>query len=122
MQSKTSKEISAQLEANDFKSINFSELGSDNWTKICFLGPYNESSEKALGFNWQVAEYTEVLKSDGHNVIVFATETKVIEYAIHSRGDGDFWKISGECFSRDKSTLIRDKESGSRRNYVPKKG
>ena len=121
VQSETSKEISAQLEANDFKSINLSELGSEEWTKVCFLGPYNESSEKALGFNWQVAEHTEVLKSDGHNVIVFATETKVIEYTIHSRGDGDFWKISGECFTRDKSTLIRDEESGNWRNYVPKK-
>jgi hypothetical protein len=41
VQNETSKEISAQLETNDFKSINFSELGSDKWTKVCFLGPYN---------------------------------------------------------------------------------
>jgi hypothetical protein len=120
VQTETNKEISAQLEANDFKSINFSELGSNKWTKVCFLGPYNENSEKALGFNWQVAEHTDVLKSDGHNVIVFATETEIIEYSIHSRGDGDFWKISGEVFTRDKSTLIKNKESGSWRYYVPK--
>lgn len=121
VQSETSKKISVQLETNDFMFINFSELGSDKWTKICFLGPYNENSEKVLGFNWQVAEHTEVLKSDGHNIIVFATETEVIEYSIYSRRDGDFWKISGECFTRDKSTLIRDEKSGSWRNYVPNK-
>lgn len=119
IQSELSKKISLQLKTNDFKSIDFSQLGSDKWTKVCFLGPYNESSEKALGFNWQVAEHTEVLKSDGHNVIVFATETEVIEYTIYSRGDGDFWKISGECFTRNESILSRDEESGSWRNYVP---
>ena len=120
VESKTSKEILAQLKAEDFLSIDFSQFGGPKWTKVCFLGPYNESSEKALGFNWQVSDYTSVLESDGHNVVVFATNNEVIEYVIHSRRDGDFWKISGDCFSREKSTLTRDKENGSR-NYVPPK-
>ena len=120
-QSETSKEVSSQLEAENFESINFAELGGKDWTKVCFLGPYNENSEQALGFNWQVSDHTSVLKSDAHNVIVFATDTKVLEYVVHSRGDGDFWKISDDCFPREKSTLIRDKESGNWRNYMPKK-
>ena len=119
-QSQTSQAILTHLESTDFESIDFSTLGGQMWTKLCFLGPYNEESEKALGFDWQVAEHTAVLESDGHNVIVFATDTDVIEHVIHARGNGDFWKISGECFPREQSTLVRDKESGSWHNYVPK--
>ncbi|MDX1537119.1 hypothetical protein [Arsukibacterium sp.] len=105
--SKTSEEIYSELKANNFETLELSRLGGDNWTKVCFLGPYNEMSEKALGFNWQVSEYTDVLKSDGHNVIVFATESKVVEYVIHSRSTGDFWQLSGECFSRENSDLVK---------------
>ena len=120
MPSKTSNAIGAELEANKFESINLSKFGGVNWTKVCFLGPYNESSEKALGFNWQVSKYTEVLRSDGHNVIVFATESEVIEYVVHSRGSGDFWQLSGECFNRNSSTFIKDPEGKYGLNYVHK--
>ncbi|MFP3362629.1 hypothetical protein R0J93_03040 [Pseudoalteromonas sp. SIMBA_148] len=89
--SETSEEIYTDIKANNFEKLNLSTVGGDKWTKVCFLGPYNEKSEKALGFNWQVSEHTDVLKSDGHNVIVFATESEVIEYVEHSRSKGDFW-------------------------------
>ncbi len=121
VQSEESKKIWKLLETEDFKSINFSTYGGKDWTKVCFLGSYNEQSEKALGFSWHVSEHTDVLKSDGHNVIVFATESKVIEYVIHSRGYGDFWKLSGECYPREKSKFIKDKESGNWQNYVREK-
>ncbi|MDF1688718.1 MAG: hypothetical protein P1U35_03830 [Cycloclasticus sp.] len=121
IQSEASKSIWNQLEANEFKFIDFSKLGGSKWTKVCFLGPYNESSEKALGFSWKVTEHTDVLKSDGHNVIVFATETQVVEYVVHSRGSGDFWKLSGKCLSRESANLVRDEESGNWRNYVQKR-
>ncbi|MDO6608643.1 hypothetical protein, partial [Saccharophagus degradans] len=83
--SKTSDEIYSKLKAENFASLDLSNFGGNDWTKVCFLGPYNEMSEKALGFNWQVSEFTDVLKSDGHNVIVFATESEVIEYVVHFR-------------------------------------
>ena len=111
--SNSSQKIWLQLKANKFESINFSEFGSDKWTRVCFLGPYNENSTEALGFDWQVSDYTDVLKSDGHNVIVFATDTEVIEYVIHSRGKGDFSGISGECLSRGNSVLRRDTKSSN---------
>jgi hypothetical protein len=88
--SNKSDEIYSELKAKKFEKLDLSNFGGDVWTKVCFLGPYNEMSEKALGFNWQVSEYTDVLKSDGHNVIVFATESEVTEYVVHSRGRGDF--------------------------------
>ena len=121
IQSEESKEIWKLLESNDFKSIDFSGYGGDEWTKVCFLGPYNLQSEKALGFAWHVSEHTNVLQSDGHNVIVFATEDKVIEYVVHPRGYGDFWKLSGKCYSRESSKFIKDKESGNGFNYVQEK-
>lgn len=105
--SKTSEEIYSALKANNFEAIDVSKLGDDNWTKVCFLGPYNEMSEKALGFNWRVSEYTDVLKSDGHNVIIFSSESKVIDYVAHSRGKGDFWQLSGQCFNRKDANFIK---------------
>src|SRR5690554_48821 len=105
--SETSEEIYADIKTNNFEKLNLSTLGGDKWTKVCFLGPYNEMSEKALGFNWQVSEHTDVLKSDGHNVIVFATELEVIEYVVHSRSKGDFWQLSGECFNRENAIFIK---------------
>lgn len=105
--SKTSDGIYSELKANNFEGLDLSKFGGNDWTKVCFLGPYNEMSEKALGLNWQVSEHTDVLRSDGHNVIVFATETEVIEYVVHSRGKGDFWQLSGECFNRKNSNFIK---------------
>ena len=120
-QSEESKKIWKLLESNDFRFINFSGYGDNNWTRVCFLGPYNDQSEKALGFNWHISEHTDVLMSDAHNVIVFVTDNEVVEYIVHSRGKGDFWKLSGECYSRDSSTFIKDNESGNRLNYVHKR-
>lgn len=119
--SNSSQKIWLQLKANKFESINFSEFGSDKWTRVCFMGPYDENSTEALGFDWQVSDYTDVLRSDGHNVIVFATDTEVIEYVIHSRGKGDFSEISGECLSRGNSILRRDTKSSNWLNYLPNK-
>jgi len=121
LQSVGSKKIWKLLESKDFKFIDFSAYSDDVWSKVCFLGPYNEQSEKVLGFSWHISEHTDVLKSDGHNVIIFATESNVAEYVVHSRGYGDFWKLSGECYSRENSKFIKDKESGSWKNYVQKK-
>ena len=121
VQSEESKKIWELLKAEEFKSIDFSKYGGEAWTRICFLGPYNENSEKALGFPWRVADHTDILKSDGHNVIIFATEDHVVEYVVQSRGYGDFWKLSGKCFSRDSAKFVKDKESGNWQNYVQEK-
>ena len=118
IESKESKKIWELLKSNNFKSVDFSNYDGNEWTKVCFLGPYNEQSEKVLGFPWHISEHTDVLKSDGHNVIIFATENKVIKYVVHSRGYGDFWKLSGECYSRENTKFIKDKETGNWRNYV----
>lgn len=115
--SKRSDEIYSELKAKKLESLDLSSFSGHDWTKVCFLGPYNEMSEKALGFNWQVSKYTDVLKSDGHNVIIFATESEVIEYVVHSRDRGDFWQLSGKCFNRSKSKFIK----GSGGDFVPPK-
>jgi len=121
LQSELSNLIWAQIEAGEYKAIDFSKIGGNEWTKVCFMGPYNEDSEQALGFPWHVSEHTDVLSSDGHNVIVFATESEVIGFVVHSRGYGDFWKLSGKCLYREESQLIKDAGSGNWRNYVQRK-
>lgn len=111
--SNDSIELGNIYKSNDYKFIDFSDLQGDAWTKVCFLGPYNVQSTKALGFEWDITKHTDVLASDGHNVIIFATETEVITYIVHNRGYGDFWQLTGQCFPREMSKLYKDNESGA---------
>jgi hypothetical protein len=99
-------EIAKQLNTNKNQSIDFSTIGKEDWTRICFLGPYNRDSEKVLGFDWNVSKHTDVLISDGHNVILFATDKKLIDFIELPRNQGDFWKLSGECFDRNNSDFV----------------
>lgn len=107
-----SKAISEELKASNHKSIDFDLFAGAQWSQVCFFGPYNERSSEALGFEWDVGDHTEVLHSDGHNVIVFATQSEVLEYVVHSRGHGDFADLSGECFPRAEAKFIKDAEDG----------
>jgi hypothetical protein len=111
--SKDSIELGNIYKDNDYKFIDFSVLQGDVWTKVCFLGPYNVQSTKALGFEWDVTKHTDVLASDGHNVIIFATDTEVITYTVHNRSYGDFSQLTGQCFPRDRSKLYKGNESGA---------
>lgn len=116
-----SKAILEELQENEYRSIDFTRLAGSNWSQVCFFGPYNERSSEALGFDWNVGDHTDVLHSDGHNVIVFATENGVLEYVIHSRGQGDFSELSGECFPRGEARLIKDPDNGQWRAAVSTK-
>ncbi len=99
-------EIAKQLHTNKNQSIDFSTIGKDDWTRVCFLGPYNNDSVKVLGFDWNVSKHTDVLSSDGHNVILLATDNKMIDFIELPRDKGDFWKLSGECFDRNNSDFV----------------
>ncbi|MGI9281828.1 MAG: hypothetical protein ACR2PX_19680 [Endozoicomonas sp.] len=95
-----------ELEKNNHGSIDFQNLGNDQWTRICFLGPYHPDSEKLLGFDWDIEEFTDVLSSDGHNVLIFATEQEVVDFSIHRRSYGDFSELSGQCLDRLHSKIV----------------
>ncbi len=115
-----SAEIWKQMRISNYESIDFSKLGGPAWTKVCFFGPYSDSSEAELGFNWRVSEYTDALKSDGHNVIVFATDTKATSFVVHSRAYGDFAKLSRQCLPRSSARVTREPGSTDWKSYVAK--
>ena len=111
--SESSIKLGETYEANNYEYIDFSTMQGNKWTKVCFLGPYNTDSEKALGFSWDVSKYTDVLVSDSHNVILFATDSAVLSHIVHSRSYGDFWQLSGKCFPKESSKLYKSEESGA---------
>lgn len=113
-----SAEIWKQMQATNYESIDFSKLGGPAWTKVCFFGPYSDSSEVQLGFKWRVSEYTDALKSDGHNVVVFATDSNVTNFVVHSRAYGDFAKLSRKCLPRSSARVIREPSSTDWKIYV----
>ena len=104
-----SENIYAQLKQSEWKVIDFSKTVSFQYERVCILGPYttNESAEQALGFFWDVQKETEISGNDGINLIVFIEKNKVISYVEHSRGKGDFWKLSRKCLDYANSTLTR---------------
>ena len=95
------------------QEIDFTKVGAGAWTRVCFLGPYNEKSSKALGFSWHITEYTDVLSNDGHNVIIFANDSNVIDFIVQNRGYGDFHSMSGKCLDRANSDLQYNERLGS---------
>ena len=115
-----SAEIWKQMKAKNYDSIDFSSLAGPAWTKVCFYGPYSESEEGELGFKWRVSDHTDVLTSDGHNVIVFATDSKVISYIVHPRAYGDFAKLSGNCLPRSSARMVREPSEAGWKSYVAK--
>ena len=100
-----SEQIWRELEGSSAGPVHFDRLAGPDWTRVCFFGPYNEASAEVLGFDWNVGEKTDVLHSDGHTVIVFATDTSVSDYTIHRRDFGDFSGLSGECVPRQEAVL-----------------
>jgi hypothetical protein len=115
-----SAEIWKQMKATEYKSIDFSVLAGQEWTKACFYGPYSETNESELGFKWRISEHTDVLASDGHNVIVFATDSKVVSFVVHSRAYGDFATLSGKCVARSAAQLVREPSGSGWKSYVIK--
>ena len=102
-----------EIQKNRYQHIDFENFGNGDWNRVCFFGPYNEFSSETLGFDWKIANYTNVLSSDAHNVLVFTTETEVIDFVVHSRSKGDFWELSGKCLNRNDSELIKNENSSS---------
>ena len=92
-------------------SINFDVYGSNEWNRVCFLGPYNEFSSELTGLSWDITEYTDVLSSDGHTVVVFINNIEVIDFIVQIRSKGDFSSLSGTCLSRSKSLIQKNKDS-----------
>ena len=98
--------LSELINANKGNEIIVSDLGGKSWERACFLGPYQTDSSKVLGFKWDIKQYTDVLSSDGHNVIIFITGNSVYDFIIQSRSEGDFSKLSGLCFQRDERLKV----------------
>jgi len=117
-QSLVKKEITAHLESTGYKSLDFKEIAGRQWSRVCFFGPYSGGSSEVLGFPWKIEDKTDVLTSDGHNVIVFATDKEVVSFVVLSRSDADFWKLTKRCFQRSDSQFVKDPESGAWKNYV----
>ncbi len=97
------------------KAIDFKYIANNDWSRVCFFGPYTRTSKDSLGFDWEVTEKTPIGYDDTINVIVFATEKKVTEFVNVPRGKADFWKLSNQCFPRNNAKFIYD---GPVRSYL----
>ena len=98
--------LARMVESHRGGTISVTELDSSEWDKVCFLGPYSADSSKVLGVDWEVRDFTDVLDSDGHNVLVFVSGDAVTNFIIQNRTKGDFSNLSGSCFKHGQSLKI----------------
>jgi hypothetical protein len=107
-----SAEISNQFNASSRESIDLKKAVPSQWEKVCVIGPYtdNAATEKTLGFKWPVESHSAIGHSDGISLLVFVRGNSAIEHVEHPRNEGDFAKLSGQCFSPSEAKFKRVKD------------
>ena len=99
--------LSLIAKENKGKLIPVDMLSAGDWDKVCFLGPYYIEPDSDNSTKWNIRDYTNVLDTDGHNVLVFSKDDKVIDFIIQNRSHGDFSALSGSCLNRGKQIEIK---------------
>lgn len=106
--SDTYKRLIDPANLTNSKKIDFSSVGDDKWTKVCFFGPYTVegTSKIALGFDWEVTQKTDIGSNEGINVVVFTTDTEVTEYLTIPRNKIDrFADLPTPCIPRSNAVF-----------------
>jgi hypothetical protein len=99
--------LSLIAKENKGKMIPVDILSAGDWDKVCFLGPYSIGPNSENTAKWNIRDYTNVLDADGHNVLVFSKDNKVVDFIIQNRAHGDFSALNGSCLNRGKQIEIR---------------
>lgn len=107
--SSASSSIADQFSASDRKGVDLAAAVTDNWDRVCILGPYSSDAVAAetLGFKWSAETLTDIERDDGISLLVFVQDKSVIDYVEHSRGSGDFSNLTGRCFSRTSAKFVQ---------------
>ena len=66
------------------------------WDRFHVFGPYTTPEEvhNSLGFSWPEYERTAVRHNDHHDLLVFVSDSRVVEYVEYPREHGDFYKLN----------------------------
>lgn len=94
------------LTDKNVKNFPVNELSAGNWDRVCIFGPYTNNVSDVLGFEWDIEQYTDVLRSDGHSVLLFVDDKEVIDLIVQNRGKGDFSSLYDQCFGYDTTLTI----------------
>jgi len=112
--SRISADIAEQVARNGSERLDLGKVGSAEWERVCFFGPYmnDEEASKVLGFSWDLPTgIASSFVSESINVLVFLKGQSVVAYTEHKRSEQDFWRLNGKCFSRDKAIFVRGQDS-----------
>lgn len=95
--------VDMDLQPYSAGTVNLAEAVPRPWTRVCIFGPYstNEVVQATLGFEWDSARVSDIARNDGITLLVFVgADDRVVAFANHPRGAGDFSKLSGQCHAR----------------------
>jgi hypothetical protein len=101
----TSSRISDAIrtEVESKKSVDLSAVTSDDWERVCVLGPYSSDqvASETLGFSWPAEARSSIEENDGISLLLFVHGGDIAYAVEHPRDAGDFTNLSGRCFSRE---------------------
>jgi hypothetical protein len=99
-QDSISKNIADQVKAG--KTVDLANLGSDDWEKLCIVGPYTDNAEveKILGFPWDIEQNSPTSTTDGTVLLLFIQDKTVVTSVDHPRDLGDFDPVAEQCYER----------------------
>ena len=105
--SEISKSIAEYFHSTGRTLVNLDEVVTIQWDQVCILGPYsdNAAAKDTLGFPWDAERHTAILTDDSISLLLFVKDLNVVEFAEHSRSDGDFANLSRQCIIREKATF-----------------
>ncbi|MEZ0231622.1 MAG: hypothetical protein ACAH12_02185 [Methylophilaceae bacterium] len=101
------KEIKTQRTTSSEHILDFRNMADAEWIRVCFFGPYSVNTSQVLGLNWELSDHVSI-SDESVLTIVFASDTKVTEYAVNPRSNGDFSRVSGMCFLRKDALFVLD--------------
>jgi hypothetical protein len=95
-------------------TFHLDSLTNFNWDHLFIFGPYtySEDIDSILGFSWNSFDKYSMEYNEGHFLLVFTLNQKVIYDLIYSRKYGDFNKIKRTIIKRKDAifTLKKDYE------------
>jgi hypothetical protein len=105
-----SREIARQFRLSGGASVNLAQAVPGPWEEVCVLGPYSDNitAGETLGFDWNAESRTSIHTNETITLLVFLKDGDVLDYVEHPRADGDFSRVSGQCFAREEAAFVHE--------------
>lgn len=107
----------AECADHEREFVNIAALTPFRWDTVYVFPPYSSSEmiQKALGGSWWFVNWCEIQKSEGHFLIVFTRNHRVVQHCMYERRYGDFVGMSyTSAISIHNAVFVSKRQAGSK--------